>query len=149
MPLLENTDWHGKIFSGGWKAAGGEPYAVISPSTGEQLAISGRATPLDVASAAARAQEAQREWAARPHTERAAVLRRAGDLWLANIEEITGWLMRETGAIGPFAGFQIATSAQECYEAAALSSAPYGELLRSAEPRLSMSRRVPVGVVGK
>src|SRR6185295_18588463 len=28
------------------------------------------------------------------------------------------------------------------------ASAPYGELLRSSMPRLSMSRRVPVGVVG-
>ena len=76
------------------------------------------------------------------------MLRRAGDLWHANAEEITGWLMRETGAIGPFGGFQIMTSAEECYEAAALASAPYGELLRSMNPRLSMARRVPVGVVG-
>src|SRR5450631_589685 len=148
MPLLEDSQWHCKIYSGGWATGTGEPYAVVSPSTGEQLAVSGRATPADVASAAARAQEAQREWAARPHTDRAAVLRRAGDLWLANTDEITGWLMRETGAIGPFAGFQIATSAQECFEAAALASAPYGELLRSSQPRLSMARRVPVGVVG-
>ena len=40
------------------------------------------------------------------------------------------------------------SSAEECYEAAALASAPYGELLRSALPRLSMARRLPVGVVG-
>ena len=92
--------------------------------------------------------EAQRAWAAAPYNERAAVLRRAGDLWHANAEEITGWLMRETGAIGPFGGFQIMTSAEECYEAAALASAPYGELLRSSMPRLSMARRLPVGVVG-
>ena len=65
------------------------------------------------------------------------MLRRVGDLWHANAEEITGWLMRETGAIGPFGGFQVMTSAEECYEAAALASAPYGELLRSAQPRLS------------
>ena len=148
MPLLEDPSWHGKIFNGTWTAGAGEAYAVRSPSTGDQLAVSGRATPSDVARAAARATAAQRDWAARPHTERAAVLRRAGDLWTANADEITGWLMRETGAIAPFAGFQIATSAQECYEASALASAPYGELLHSTEPRLSMSRRVPVGVAG-
>lgn len=56
--------------------------------------------------------------------------------------------MRETGAIGPFGGFQVMTSAEECYEAAALAASPYGELLRSHEQRLSMARRVPVGVVG-
>jgi benzaldehyde dehydrogenase (NAD) len=120
----------------------------VSPSTGEQIGSIGLASPADVAAAAAAAAEAQRGWAALPYNERAAVLRRAGDLWHAHADEITDWLMRETGAIGPFGGFQIMTSAEECYEAAALASAPYGELLRSSSPRLSMSRRVPVGVVG-
>ena len=72
----------------------------MSPATGEQLATMGRATQADVHKAAAAATDAQRDWAAAPYNERAAVLRRAGDLWHANAEEITGWLMRETGAIG-------------------------------------------------
>jgi benzaldehyde dehydrogenase (NAD) len=148
VSLLEGVAWQGKVFSGGWTDGSGEPYPVVSPSTGEVLATMGRATPADVSRAAARAQEAQRAWAAAPYNERSAVLRRAGDLWHANADEITGWLMQEAGAIGPFGGFQIMTSAQECYEAAALASAPYGELLRSSMPRLSLARRVPVGVVG-
>ncbi|MGZ4590792.1 MAG: benzaldehyde dehydrogenase [Actinomycetes bacterium] len=148
MSLLEGSAWQGKIYSQGWVDGSGDPYPVVSPSTGEQLASMGMATAADVSRAAALAAEAQREWAALPYNERAAVLRRAGDLWHANAEEITGWLMRETGAIGPFGGFQIMTSAEECYEAAALASAPYGQLLRSSMPRLSMSRRVPAGVVG-
>jgi benzaldehyde dehydrogenase (NAD) len=148
VSLLDGSAWQGKVFSGGWTGGSGESYPVVSPSTGEQLAVMGRATAADVSRAAARAQQAQKAWAAAPYNERSAVLRRAGDLWHANAEEITGWLMRETGAIGPFAGFQIMTSAEECYEAAALASSPYGELLRSSMPRLSMARRVPVGVVG-
>jgi benzaldehyde dehydrogenase (NAD) len=148
MSLLDGTAWQGKIWCSGWADGSGEPYPVVSPSTGQQLATMGQATAADVSRAAAVAGEAQREWAALPYNERAAVLRRAGDLWHANAEEITGWLMNESGSIGPFAGFQIMTSAQECYEASALASAPYGELLRSSMPRLSMSRRVPVGVVG-
>jgi len=148
MPLLEDSRWQRKIYSGGWVDGAGEPYPVVSPSTGEQLATMGRATAQDVHRAAVAAAAAQRDWAAAPYTDRAAVLRRAGDLWHANAEEITGWLMRETGSIGPFGGFQIMTSAEECYEAAALASAPYGELLRSSAPRLSLARRLPVGVVG-
>ena len=148
MPLLDDATWQRKIYSSGWVDGSGEPYPVVSPSTGEQLGTMGQATPDDVRRAAATAAAAQRDWAAAPYNERAAVLRRAGDLWHANAEEITGWLMRETGAIGPFGGFQIMTSAEECYEAAALASAPYGELLRSMNPRLSLARRVPVGVVG-
>jgi benzaldehyde dehydrogenase (NAD) len=148
MSLLQESDWRGRIFSDGWTKGSGEAYPVVSPATGETLGEMGMATPADVSRAAARAAEAQRAWAEAPYTERAAVLRRAGDLWHRHEEEITGWLMRETGAIGPFGGFQVMTSAQECYEASALASAPYGELLRSAQPRLSLARRLPVGVVG-
>ena len=148
MTLLSESGWQGRIWSNGWVEGAGGTRDVVSPSTGEVLGTHGMAGPADVGRAAAAAAEAQRGWAALPYNERAAILRRAGDLWHANAEEITGWLMRETGAIGPFGGFQIMTSAEECYEAAALASAPYGELLRSSSPRLSMARRVPVGVVG-
>ena len=98
--------------------------------------------------AARRAAEAQRSWAAASYSERAAVLRRAGDLWNAHAEEIKTWLTRETGAIPPMGDLQVHVSAEECYEAAALASQPYGELLRTEQPRLSMARRVPAGVVG-
>ena len=148
MTLLTESSWQGRIWSGGWVDGEGGASDVTSPSTGEVLGQHGVAGLADVSRAAASAAEAQSDWAATPYNERAAVLRRAGDLWHANAEEITGWLMRETGAIGPFGGFQIMTSAEECYEAAALASAPYGELLRSSSPRLSMARRLPVGVVG-
>jgi benzaldehyde dehydrogenase (NAD) len=148
MALLDGTDWHGRIYSGGWVDGTGGTRTVVSPSTGEELGTIGLASVNDVQRASARAVVAQRDWAALPYTERAAVLRRAGDLWHAHAEEITGWLMRESGSIGPFGGFQIMTCAEECYEAAALASAPYGELLRSSSPRLSFARRLPVGVVG-
>jgi benzaldehyde dehydrogenase (NAD) len=148
MALLAGSDWQGRIYSGGWVDGSGGTKPVVSPATGEQIATIGLASPDDVTKAAVGASEAQRAWAALPYTERAGVLRRAGDLWHANADEITDWLMRETGSIGPFGGFQIMTSAEECYEAAGLASMPYGELLRSMEPRLSMARRVPVGVVG-
>ncbi len=147
MALL-GSDWQGRIYSGGWVDGTGGTRDVVSPSTGEVIGSIGIASADDVARASATAVEAQRAWAATPYNERAGVLRRAGDLWHANADEITDWLMRETGAIGPFGGFQIMTSAEECYEAAALASMPYGELLRTSSPRLSMSRRVPVGVVG-
>jgi benzaldehyde dehydrogenase (NAD) len=46
------------------------------------------------------------------------------------------------------AGFALHVAEQECYEASALPSRAYGELLPSEQPRLSMARRVPAGVVG-
>jgi benzaldehyde dehydrogenase (NAD) len=121
---------------------------VVEPATGEELGRIGLAGTDQVRIAAERAAQAQRGWAAVPFDQRAAVLRKAGDLLHQHADEIKTWLARETGAILPFADFQIMTSANECYEAAGLASYPYGELLRSQLPRLSFSRRVPVGVVG-
>src|SRR5450755_4001642 len=45
------------------------------------------------------------------------------------------------------AAFAVGVAVQECYEAAALPSRPYGELIPSEQPRLSLGRRVPAGVV--
>ena len=72
------------------------------------------------------------------------MLRRAGQLFVEHEDEIHDWLIRESGAIRPFAGFQTrAVAAEECWEAAALAAHPYGELLRSNQPRLSIARRLP------
>jgi benzaldehyde dehydrogenase (NAD) len=147
MSLLDDA-WTERIYSNGWQYSQGGSYDVMEPATGEVIGRIGQATPEDVRAAAAAAVSAQRAWAARPYTERAAVLRRAGDLFLEHAGEIGEWLMREGGAIAGRAAFETSTAAEECYEAAALASAPYGEVLRSAQPRLSFSRRLPVGVVG-
>jgi benzaldehyde dehydrogenase (NAD) len=148
MSLLDTVDWQGNIFKGGkWQAGGGGDYAVIEPATGAELGRMGQATAQDVAEAAASAAEAQREWAALPHPARAAVLRRAGDLWAEHADEITSWNVREVGAVPGMAGFALHVAAEECYEAAGLPSRPLGELLPSEQPRLSMARRMPAGVV--
>ena len=146
--LLDPATWTGRVFSGGWTDGSAGNRAVVSPSTGEEIGRVGLASLDDVRQAAQRGAEAQREWAQVPHVERAAVLRRAGDLFTQHADEISDWLIREGGAIGGRAQFETATAAQECYEAASLVSLPYGELLRSTQERLSFSRRLPVGVVG-
>ncbi len=149
MGLLDGNGWSGGIFvDGKWVEGGGGTAPVVEPATGEEIGRTGRATPDDVRRAATSATRAQREWAARPHTERAAVLRRAGDLWQEHADEISGWNIREVGAIPAMAGFAVGVATQECYEAAALPSRPYGELVPSEQPRLSMVRRLPAGVVG-
>ncbi|MCL2540991.1 MAG: benzaldehyde dehydrogenase [Nocardioidaceae bacterium] len=149
MTLLDAVDWQGRIFkNGAWVPGYGGDYAVVEPATGAELGRMGAATPEDVAEAGASAAEAQRSWAALPFTQRAAVLRRAGDLWAQHAEEIMGWNVREVGSVPGMAGFSLHVAAEECYEAAALTGRPIGEVLPSEEPRLSMARRVPAGVVG-
>jgi benzaldehyde dehydrogenase (NAD) len=146
--LLDGVDWQGKLYKGGaWVPGRGGDYPVIEPATGAELGRMGRATAEDVAEAGAAAAEAQKEWAALPHTRRAAVLRKAGDLWGEHADEIMGWNIREGGAVPGLAGFSLHVAAEECYGAAALPGMAIGELLPSEEPRLSMARRMPVGVV--
>ncbi|MBW8805479.1 MAG: benzaldehyde dehydrogenase [Catenulispora sp. 13_1_20CM_3_70_7] len=147
--LLDETIWRDKVFLGGtWAAGSGGTIEVVEPATGAVLGAVGRAGADDVAAAAESASEAQKQWAATPHTQRAAVLRKAAQLWSEHGEEIADWNVREVGAIPPIAQFALHVAEQECYEASTLPGRPYGELLPSEEPRLSMSRRVPVGVVG-
>jgi benzaldehyde dehydrogenase (NAD) len=148
VTLLDASVWHGQIYSGGWASAHGGDVAVDEPATGTELSRTGNADAEDIAKAAATAAAAQKDWAATSFEERAAVLRRAGDLILANAAEISRWVSRETGAIDGLAGFAVGVAAQECYEAAALASRPLGEILPTNQPRLSLLRRYPVGVVG-
>lgn len=149
MTLLDSKTWTEKIFSGDWIPGSGESYDSVEPATGDTLGRVGAATPEDLARAVERATQAQRSWAALPYIERAQVLRRAARVFEENQAEIAEWIVRESGALRPFAEFQAANgAAEECYEAAALAAAPYGEVLRSIEARLSISRRYPVGVVG-
>ncbi|WP_415953229.1 benzaldehyde dehydrogenase [Streptomyces sp. KLOTTS4A1] len=141
MPLLDPKTWQSRPLGGG-------EHAVTEPATGEELATVDLATAQDVATAAAAARDAQADWARTPHSVRAAVLRKAGDLFTEHAEELREWLVRESGSIPGKADFELHVAAQECYEAAALASRPTGELLPSEAPRLSYSRRVPVGVTG-
>ncbi|MFE6692183.1 aldehyde dehydrogenase family protein [Streptomyces sp. NPDC057743] len=139
MALLEPKDW---------PALRGGPAKAVEPATGRTLAELTLAAPADVADAAVAAAAAQRDWARRPYAERAAVLRRAGDLVHRHAAEIAEWLVREAGSVRGKAEFEIRTTAEECYEAAALAHRPLGQVLPSGAPRLSYTTRVPAGVVG-
>jgi benzaldehyde dehydrogenase (NAD) len=146
--LLDDDKWHGRIFTGAWQRSTGGDCAVVAPATGEELGRVGMAGVGDLTASAAQAALAQRDWAATPFQERAAVLRRAGEALQRHTDELRDWLVRETGSVPGKAYFELHMAAQECYEAAALPSRPQGELLASEAPLLSMVRRVPVGVVG-
>jgi benzaldehyde dehydrogenase (NAD) len=145
---LDEGNWRSSIYLDGWRAGIGGSRAVVEPATGDELGRLGLAGPADVTLACARATLAGHAWAALPYTERARVLRRAGDLWTEHTAEISDWIIREAGSVPAKAEIELRGAAEECYEAAALASHPSGEVLRSAQPRLSFARRRPVGVVG-
>ncbi|GAA1976661.1 aldehyde dehydrogenase family protein [Amycolatopsis minnesotensis] len=145
--LLDSTIWQDRIHVGAWTAGGGGTRQVVEPATGATLGSVGIATPDDVERAAAQAAEAQRAWASTSPRKRAAVLRRAGELWERHADEVAGWLVREAGSTKAKAAIETEMAAGICFEAAALPTHPSGEVLTSEEPRWSFARRMPAGVV--
>ena len=128
MPLLDGDGWQGRIYSGGWTEGSGEPYPVVSPVDRRDARPDGAGDRRPTCSqAAAAAADAQRAWAARRTPSGPRCCAGPATCGTRNAEEITGWLMRETGAIGPFGGFQVMTSARG--------------VLRGGGPRLRAVRR--------
>jgi benzaldehyde dehydrogenase (NAD) len=148
VSLLDPNIWTSSVLSGGWIQPKGGDLPVIEPATGAELGRVGIANAEDIGQASAAAAKAQTEWARMPFEERAAVLRRAGLLFEQHAAEIEGWIVRETGAIPPKAALETHIAANECFEASALPSHSLGDILPSPTRRLSLARRVPVGVVG-
>ena len=122
MSLMDAEVWTGKLLAGEWHAGHGE--GRVQPATGAELGRVATASPVDVTAAFERAAAAQQEWAVRPYSERAAILRHAGDLWETQAEEV---------------GEGTHTGAQECFEATARASHPVGEGLRPIQAKCGWS----------
>lgn len=147
MDLLDAAVWDGKIFIDEWTSGSGGTHPVIEPATSQQLGTQGFATSDDVARAASSAAAAQKEWARKSPEERAAVVRRAGELFEQHSEAIHWWIQRESGGIAAKAGLETHVAANECFDASALPTLAQGEVLSSNEDRWSFARRRPLGVV--
>jgi benzaldehyde dehydrogenase (NAD) len=148
MVFFDPQDWDGKLYSSGWVAGDGGVQDIREPATGDAIARVGVATAADVARATAAAVAAQRSWASVSYEERAAVLRRAGDLIERHADVLGDWLIREAGSAKGKAAFETHLVSGVFFAASAIAQAPYGQLLRSGKPRLSLARRLPVGVIG-
>lgn len=146
--LLPEAIWRDRIFNGNWIPALGGSHTFTEPATGEQLGRVGLANADDVTRAAGEARAAQAAWAATDYKERAGVFRRAALLLSKHHNELSTWIVRETGAIRPKADLELREAGAHLLEAAAMLTQPKGQLLASASNQLSIARRVPHGVVG-
>ncbi len=136
-------------FLADWRPGSGESLDDREPATGIHLLTIPGSTPGDVARAAAAAAAAQPAWAETSYQERARILRRAAEIYDAHRDEFGSWTMRETGASHSKMHHEQNFAYQELLNAATMPSQPYGSLMPTAQKgRLSMVRRVPVGVVG-
>jgi len=132
-----------------WEPGTGASIEDTEPATGRLIATVTASTPDDVARAAAAAKAAQPAWAETSYQERARILRRAAEIYEANRDEFGTWTMRETGASHSKMHHESNFAYGEINAAATLPWQPYGSLVPSTvKGRLSMVRRIPVGVVG-
>ena len=148
MAAIATKPWL-EAFLDDWRPGTGAPIEDREPATGQHLITIPGSTPDDVARAAEAAKAAQPAWATTSYQERARVLRRAADIYEAHRDEFGTWTQRETGASHSKMHHESTFAYHEILAAATLPSQPYGSLMPSAvKGRLSMVRRVPVGVIG-
>ncbi len=94
--------------------AGGTPVTTHAPFSGARIAELPQSTPEDVVDAATRAREAQRDWAARPVSERAAVFLRLHDLVLDAREDLMDLIQTENGKARRDAFLEVGDIANTC-----------------------------------
>ncbi len=123
---------------------------IASRPPGVQLLTIPGSTPHDVARAAAAAAAAQPAWAETSYQERARILRRAAEIYEAHRDEFGTWTQRETGAVHSKMhheqDFTVPGGPQRGDHAVA--AVRLARCRPAQQGRLSMVRRVPVGVVG-
>ncbi len=135
-------------FLASWSTGSGPKRDVLEPATGRFLLTIRESTPDDVRRAVAAAAAAQPAWAEASYQERSAVLRRAAEIYELHRPEFGSWTQRETGAHRGKMHHEQNFTVNELLAASAMPWQPYGSLVPTANKgRLSMVRRVPVGVV--
>ena len=143
-----STGWLSR-FVERWEPGTGAPIQDVEPATGRHIVTVTGSSANDVARAAAEAKAAQPAWAETSYQERARILRKAADIYEANREEFGTWTMRETGASHSKMHHESNFAFGEILSASTLPWQPYGSLVPTVvKGRLSMIRRIPVGVVG-
>jgi aldehyde dehydrogenase (NAD+) len=135
--------------AGKWRTgSAGSSRTDIDPWTGETLTEIAQADENDLDEAYRAAADAQRDWASRPPVERAGVMRAAADVMAQRKDEITGWLVRESGGTTAKAELEWSLVRSVMWEAASMPHHVEGTIMPSDIPgKESRVYRRPVGVV--
>lgn len=147
MSILMKDVWNRKLFNGTWKPTESS-YPVIEVATGQPLGEIGYASTKNVVIAAQEAKAAQKKWWALSYQERQAVFEKAALLLTENQAEVIEWLVKESGSLPLKAGFEVSITLQVLKSCIGLPAADQGNLLPTQTNKLSIARRIPLGVVG-
>lgn len=148
--MTHYDDFHLQYIAGEWRE-GSTDRSVdsIDPYTGKTLATIKMADKNDLDAAYTKAKEAQVAWAAAMPFERAAVMRRAVEIFDARHDEIVDWLIHESGSTRIKAEIELGSARSITEEAATFPNRVQGRILASNQPGMeSRVYRRALGVVG-
>jgi benzaldehyde dehydrogenase (NAD) len=130
-------------------AAAGRTGVVREKATGAAIGSYAQGDEVDVAAAVAAARAAQPDWAARSAPERSAALRRFAGYLQGHHGELVEQSMRETGGVRAKAEDEVGASIRQLEISAVQATGNAGDILPPYKAgKLSLSRAVPLGVVG-
>ncbi|MEP2577886.1 MAG: aldehyde dehydrogenase [Roseibium sp.] len=128
-------------------ASGGRTFDRHDPVTNKVASTAAAASADDARMAARTAGAAFPAWAAKGPGERRAVLNKAADVMESKRDAFIAAMISETGATGPWAGFNVMLAAGIIREAAALTTQVGGEVIPANKPgTLAMGVARPKGV---
>jgi acyl-CoA reductase-like NAD-dependent aldehyde dehydrogenase len=117
------------------------------PVTGMVTTVAEAGSVEDVNAACNAAAAAFPKWSETGPTERRMLLLKAADLLQAKSDEFIRLMLEETGATGPWSGFNVMFAAKILREAASMTTMIHGEVIPSDKPGcLSMGIRQAAGV---
>ncbi|RWF65568.1 aldehyde dehydrogenase [Mesorhizobium sp. M4B.F.Ca.ET.215.01.1.1] len=128
-------------------ATGKASFDRLDPFTGKLATRAAAASIADANAAVDAAAAAFPAWSRTGPGERRALLSKAAEVMASKVGEFTRLMMEETGATGPWAGFNVMLAANMLREAAAMTTQISGEIIPSDKPgTLAMAIRQPAGV---
>ncbi len=129
-------------------ATGEKRFERKDPMTGEVATDAAAGTAEDVDRAVEAAARAFADWSETGPSKRREILMEAADVMEERTSEFIEVGIAETGATGPWIGFNVGFAAKILREAAAMTTQIKGEIVPSDKPgNLAMAWRQPVGVL--
>lgn len=143
-------NFHLQYIAGEWRpGSASRDVDSTDPYSGKILATIKMADRADLDAAYAKAKEAQVAWAAAMPSERAAVMRRAVEIFDARHDEMIDWLIQESGSTRIKAEIELGSARGITEEAATFPNRVQGRILASNLPGMeSRVYRKALGVVG-
>ena len=103
-------------------ATGGASFVRHDPFTGRPATTAAAATIADANAAVEAAAAAFPAWSRTGPGERRAILSKAADIMASKVDEFTRLMIEETGATGPWAGFNVMLASNMLREAGAMTT---------------------------